>query len=80
MHASPTIALTGVNADSKSVQLMISGLPGHDHSVNAAPEQLIVEISEKPFMNILWAGSVILLIGVYFSLHRRTLNLIQKVS
>ena len=80
VHASPTIALTGVNADSKSVQLMISGLPGHDHSVNAAPEQLIVEISEKPFMNILWAGSVILLIGVYFSLHRRTLNLIQKVS
>lgn len=78
LHSSPTIALTGVNADSKSIQIIISGLPGHDHVTNAAPEQLIVEISEKPFMNILWAGSIILLIGAYFSLHRRTVNLLQK--
>ena len=78
LHNSPTVALTGVNADNKSVQLMISGLPGHDHATNAAPEQLIIEISEKPFMNILWAGCIILLIGAYFSLHRRTVNLIQK--
>jgi cytochrome c-type biogenesis protein CcmF len=70
--------LTGVNADSKAIQIMISGLPGHDHTANAAPEQLVVEISEKPFMNILWAGSIILLIGVYFSLHRRAVNLIRK--
>jgi cytochrome c-type biogenesis protein CcmF len=78
LHSSPTVALTGVNADSKSIQLIIGGLPGHNHMVSDAPEQLIVEISEKPFMNILWAGSIILLIGAYFSLHRRTANLIQK--
>ena len=78
LHSSPTITLTGVNADSKAIQIMISGLPGHDHTANAAPEQLVVEISEKPFMNILWAGSIILLIGVYFSLHRRAVNLIRK--
>lgn len=78
VHASPMIALTGVNADSKSIQIMINGLPGHDHGANTAPEQLIVEISEKPFINILWAGSIILLIGAYFSTHRRTLNLIKK--
>ncbi|MEJ2544110.1 MAG: hypothetical protein P8Y99_08580, partial [Calditrichaceae bacterium] len=78
LHSSPTITLTGVNADSRAIQIMISGLPGHDHNTSTAPEQLIVEISKKPFMNILWAGSIILLIGAYFSLHRRTVNLIKK--
>ncbi|MBN1408625.1 MAG: heme lyase CcmF/NrfE family subunit [Calditrichaceae bacterium] len=78
LHSSPTVALTGVNADSKTVQLMISGLPGHNHPSGAKPEQLLVEISKKPFMNILWAGSIILLLGVYFSLHRRMVQLIRK--
>lgn len=78
VHASPTVSLTGVNADTKSVQLVISGLQGKDQTAETAPEQLIVEISTKPFMNVLWAGCIILLIGAYFSLHRRFLNLIKK--
>jgi cytochrome c-type biogenesis protein CcmF len=76
-HASPTVALIGINADNKSVQLTVSGLPGHDHSANVMPEQLLVEVSEKPFMNILWAGTIILIFGVYLSLHRRLANLLQ---
>jgi cytochrome c-type biogenesis protein CcmF len=70
----PTISLTGVNADSKSAQLVINGIIDANSQIASQPEQLIIEISKKPFMNILWAGTVILLFGTFISLQRRILT------
>ena len=67
----PSVALMAINADDKAVQLMLSGFHDHDEIHKASPDILIVELSIKPFMNILWAGSIILLIGAFISLHRR---------
>ena len=38
----------------------------HDHR-----DQLLVEVSEKPFMNILWIGTIILTLGTFNFSHFR---------
>jgi cytochrome c-type biogenesis protein CcmF len=70
-NKNPTIALAAINADEKSVLLLMNGIPGHDHGPAEPSDQLIVEISTKPFMNVLWSGTVILLFGTFISLQRR---------
>lgn len=67
----PSVALMAINADEKAVQLMFSGFGEDGDPQMASPEILIAELSIKPFMNILWAGSIILLIGTFISLHKR---------
>lgn len=70
----PTVALSAVNADDKSIQLLLNGLENNAEIKKVRPEKLIVEISKKPFMNILWSGTVILLVGTFISLQRRILH------
>jgi cytochrome c-type biogenesis protein CcmF len=66
-----TVTLNNLNADTKMVELVFSGLAeaeavDHDH-----PEQLVVEFSQKPFMSILWVGTVILIAGALISFTQR---------
>jgi cytochrome c-type biogenesis protein CcmF len=66
-----SVTLNNLNADTKMVELVFSGLPeeeavDHDHA-----EQLVIEFSQKPFMSILWAGTVILIIGTLLSFTQR---------
>jgi cytochrome c-type biogenesis protein CcmF len=66
-----TVTLNNLNADTKMVELVFSGLGeaeavDHDH-----PEQLVVEFSQKPFMSILWVGTVILIAGTLLSFTQR---------
>jgi cytochrome c-type biogenesis protein CcmF len=66
-----SVTLNNLNADTKMVELVFSGLGeaeavDHDHA-----EQLVVEFSQKPFMSILWVGTVLLLIGTLISFTQR---------
>jgi len=66
-----SVTLTNLNADTKMVELSFSGLNeagdvDHDHA-----EQLVVEFSQKPFMSILWLGTILLLAGTLLSFTQR---------
>ncbi len=65
-----TVALTGVNASEGRIRLTFENLAA---SGQAAPAmRLSVDISVKPYINLLWAGLVVLLIGGVLALVRRS--------
>ncbi len=61
------VSLTAMNADAKMVELTFSGLEAGAKQ----KEQLLIEISHKPFMSILWAGTVLIMLGSIISFTRR---------
>jgi len=65
------VKLTSIDADNKSISLEFSGLSEQGGQATDTNEQLLVEVSEKPFMNILWLGTVILTIGTIVAIKRR---------
>jgi cytochrome c-type biogenesis protein CcmF len=62
-----TVSFAGMNVDSESINLFFEG-PGIDAP---APDWLLVQAYEKPFINLLWLGSIILLFGFGLSFFRR---------
>lgn len=56
------VSLEGVNVTEKSVQLAVT---------DAMSDQVIIEVSKKPFMNVLWLGTVIMIAGVSIAIGRR---------
>jgi len=68
-----TVALNGLDADKKSIDLHFQGLGNTSARAGEAMprELLVVEFSRKPFMSILWLGSVILLAGAVIALTQR---------
>jgi len=68
-HNHPSIFMTNLNADQKQIELVIQGLEGEESE--ASVEQLIVEVSKKPFMSILWIGTVILILGSVVAFAKR---------
>jgi cytochrome c-type biogenesis protein CcmF len=64
------ITLTAMNADEKRINLAFQGLTDEIIS-NAGGEQLVVEISTKPFMSILWLGTVLMIIGSIIAFSQR---------
>jgi cytochrome c-type biogenesis protein CcmF len=67
----PKVALAGLNADNKSIELQFSGVAGNQKEQK---EELIVEVSRKPFMSILWTGTLIMIAGTVIALRRRTVG------
>ena len=65
----PEVYLTGLNADEKSIELTFTGMPDQ-HSGNSS-EQLIIEASLKPFMSVLWLGTVLIIGGIIIAFIRR---------
>jgi len=61
-----TVRLDKIQADRGAVLLTFQGL-----EPQGTPEQLILEVSEKPGMNVLWGGAIILVLGGLVSLGRR---------
>ncbi len=53
-------------ADEGAVMLSISA-PGD----TARSEKLVLDVSKKPGINFLWAGSIVIFIGMIFSIYRR---------
>ncbi len=70
----PTVMLEGINANEKSIRLAFAGMADNPEDKTSAPEQVAVQVSTKPFMNILWLGTVLLTVGTAISLGRRKFN------
>ncbi len=66
-----TVTLNNLNADTKMVELLFEGLGEVETVTDDHPEQLVVEFSQKPFMSILWFGTIILIIGTLISFTQR---------
>ena len=64
----PVILLASLNADSKQVNLIMRGL---GHNTDETVSQLIVEFSLKPFMGILWFGTILLTLGTIIAFVKR---------
>ena len=65
------IKLTSIDADSKSVQLEFEGMTENVQAQHDHRDQLLVEVSEKPFMNVLWLGTIILILGTILAIYNR---------
>jgi len=64
-----TVAFTGMNVDSGSINLAIQG-------VAMAPEDwLVVQAYEKPFISLVWIGFIFLSLGFALSVYRRSVDL-----
>jgi cytochrome c-type biogenesis protein CcmF len=60
-----TITFSGMKVDSGSAELLVEG-------IEAEPEEwLVVQAYEKPFINILWLGALIMSMGFGLSIYRR---------
>jgi cytochrome c-type biogenesis protein CcmF len=69
----PQVILTGMNVENKSVVLEIDGIMGHMGNMrkNSGGQELIVQISTKPLMMVVWTGVVLMIGGAAISLRRR---------
>ena len=65
--------ILSVNASNKSVEIVYG-----DQSRPIVIEQLEIELSNKPYIAILWLGVITLVIGLLMSVHyRKTLQLVK---
>ena len=60
-----TVTFTGMNVDSGSIRLFLEGVPV------TSEDWLVVQAYEKPFINVLWLGFLLLTGGFGFSIYRR---------
>ena len=65
------IYINGINVENKSLDLAIIDPEGKQEKQNGQKELLAAEISVKPLINILWLGTIIMVIGFFFSLYHR---------
>jgi cytochrome c biogenesis factor len=64
--SSRTVSIAQVLADEGAVVLALSGVG------SAGPvSELVLEVSRKPLMNLVWGGSVIIILGTAVSFWRR---------
>ncbi|KAA3616795.1 MAG: heme lyase CcmF/NrfE family subunit [Calditrichaeota bacterium] len=68
------ISLSGMNPDTKNIQLSFEGL-NEEKPVKEKSSQIVVEVSNKPFMSMLWIGTILLTLGTILAMKRRTLDL-----
>ncbi|MEZ5358550.1 MAG: cytochrome c biogenesis protein CcsA [Candidatus Zixiibacteriota bacterium] len=60
------VRLETINADDGSIKLTVSGL-----TADLPQDRLIMEVSKKPTMNFLWAGTILLVLGCLVVLKHR---------
>ncbi len=65
------VILAGINAEQKNIKLAFEGLG----TVESKPQQIVVEISKKPFMSVIWLGTIVLTLGSMMAMRRRTLEI-----
>ncbi len=61
-----TVRLEKIYADRAAILLSVEGL-----TPQSPPDRLVMEVSKKPTMNLLWGGSIILTLGTLVSFRRR---------
>ena len=64
----PLIFLSALNADTKQITLAIQGV---EEKTEEHTSQLIIEFSKKPFMGILWLGTILLTLGTIVAFIKR---------
>lgn len=69
--AGAVVNLTGIDAGNKKVELTFTNLSDKNVSTETAQSQVVVEVSNKPFMNILWFGTFLLTLGTGIAMKRR---------
>ena len=68
------LGFTGMNVDNGAITLQVEG-------IESVPEDwLVVQASEKPFINFVWIGFIILSFGFCLSIYRRALDVRFDVS
>ncbi|MCK6618906.1 MAG: heme lyase CcmF/NrfE family subunit [Calditrichaceae bacterium] len=68
---SATVTIQRIDADQKLVELELTGL-GEQTGENVAPKEMImVEVSRKPFMSVLWLGAILMTAGTLIGIRRR---------
>jgi cytochrome c-type biogenesis protein CcmF len=70
-----SVTLNQLNASEKSIELHFSGLKPETKTGSQSQEQLLLEVSKKPFMNILWFGTILIVLGAIISMKRRITEL-----
>jgi cytochrome c-type biogenesis protein CcmF len=65
------VEIAKIFADDGTVVLNIPGLTG------GAPDQLVMDVSKKPMINMVWFGTTMILIGSILSIYRRRSELVK---
>jgi cytochrome c-type biogenesis protein CcmF len=68
------ILLSGINPEKKSIQLSFDGWL-KEGDIKETPNQVVVEVSNKPLMSVLWLGTILLTLGTLLAMRRRTMEL-----
>ncbi len=65
------VMIKGINVENGSLKLAMAGKKGQDTRY-AGKELLAVEVSVKPLINVLWLGTVLLVVGFLLALYQVT--------
>ncbi len=63
------VNIAGINADQGKISLLFEGFGGEDHP--QASKTLYFQVSTKPLINLVWLGTVMMVIGTFLSFGRR---------
>lgn len=65
-----TVSIASLNAENKLVELSLVGLNKTTEPKKTA-DMVVLEVSHKPFMGILWIGTILLTLGTILAMSRR---------
>jgi cytochrome c-type biogenesis protein CcmF len=66
------VLVRGINADQKVIELVFEGMGGESAAADSGPsEQILIEVSKKPFINVLWLGTILIIAGTLIGIKRR---------
>jgi len=70
----PVMTLVDMSVEQKRILLSFHGLNGDDHASSAPAYELLLEVSIKPLMMVIWTGVVLIIGGTIIAFKRRLSN------
>ncbi|MCW8822682.1 MAG: hypothetical protein OQK63_01265, partial [Ignavibacteriaceae bacterium] len=70
-EANLKVEVSKIEQSNNNADLIISKINGDNTTPNQSNEILSVTASIKPFVNLVWAGVVIMVVGFFISMARR---------
>lgn len=67
--ANISVSLVSMSVEEKMVEISFDGLDLPQKAMQ--PDQIVVEVSHKPFMGIMWIGTIILTLGTLLAMRKR---------
>ena len=68
------------NKSMSSVTVKVDGLHDHSSEIENKPDTLVIEASIKPYINLVWIGTFILIIGFLITIIRRGQEALRNES